>query len=44
MDREKIYRAGTIPYWIDPATHQVYMMFMKPSNPEYGGFFFFPNS
>lgn len=41
MEREKIHRAGTIPYWVEPGTNQIYMMFMRPSNPEFGGFFFF---
>lgn len=30
-----IFRAGTIPYIVEDG--QVLMMFMKPSNPEYGG-------
>lgn len=32
---KKVHRAGTIPYIIEDG--QVFMMFMKPSNPEYGG-------
>ncbi len=30
-----IYRAGTIPYVVE--NNQILMMFMKPSNPEFGG-------
>lgn len=39
MAQNLIYRAGLIPYYIEP-DGTVMMMFMKPSNPEYGGFFF----
>lgn len=31
------HRAGLIPYWIDPNTSEIYMMFMKPSNEQFGG-------
>lgn len=31
------HRAGLIPYWIDPSTSEIYMMFMKPSNEQFGG-------
>lgn len=34
-DKKLIYRAGTIPYVVENG--EVLMMFMKPSNPEYGG-------
>ncbi len=34
-DKKLIYRAGTIPYVVENDT--VLMMFMKPSNPEFGG-------
>lgn len=34
-NKQLIYRAGTIPYIIEDG--HVLMMFMKPSNPEYGG-------
>lgn len=32
---KKVYRAGTIPYIIED--DEVKMMFMRPSDPEYGG-------
>lgn len=32
---KKIYRAGTIPYIVEDGT--IKMMFMRPSDPEYGG-------
>lgn len=32
---EKVYRAGTIPYIVEDG--EVQMMFMKPSDPMYGG-------
>lgn len=32
---EKIYRAGIVPFYVDKST--VYMLFMKPSDPKYGG-------
>jgi 8-oxo-dGTP pyrophosphatase MutT (NUDIX family) len=35
LDRKPIYRAGTIPYIVD--NNEILMMFMKPSNVEYGG-------
>jgi len=35
MDKEKIYRAGVIPYYVEDG--EINMMFMKPSNPKYGG-------
>jgi 8-oxo-dGTP pyrophosphatase MutT (NUDIX family) len=34
-DHKVVYRAGTIPYVVENG--QVLMMFMKPSNPDYGG-------
>lgn len=34
-DKKVVFRAGTIPYIIENG--QVLMMFMRPSNPEYGG-------
>lgn len=34
-DKKPIYRAGTIPYIVEDG--QILMMFMKPSNPEFGG-------
>lgn len=34
-DKKVIHRAGTIPYLVDEG--QILMMFMKPSNPEFGG-------
>lgn len=34
---EKIYRAGLICYKIDSTDGQVYMNFMKPSDPTFGG-------
>lgn len=34
-DKKLIYRAGTIPYVVED--DKVLMMFMKPSNPEFGG-------
>jgi 8-oxo-dGTP pyrophosphatase MutT (NUDIX family) len=34
-DKKPIYRAGTIPYVVEDG--QILMMFMKPSNPEFGG-------
>lgn len=41
-EKKLVHRAGTIPYVIE--NDEVYMMFMRPSDPEFGGFFFFPNS
>lgn len=32
----KVYRSGLIPYWVD-TSGEVHMMFMKPSDPIYGG-------
>lgn len=32
---EKIYRAGIIPFYIEKS--KIYMLFMKPSDPRYGG-------
>jgi len=32
---DKIYRAGVIPYYVEEG--EIHMMFMKPSNPKYGG-------
>lgn len=37
MTNKKVTRAGVIPYYIDDDT--IYMMFMKPSNPKFGGIF-----
>jgi len=37
MTTKKIYRAGTIPYIINPETSQIEMLFMYPSDPKYGG-------
>lgn len=34
-DKKLVYRAGTIPYIVEDG--QVLMMFMKPSDPDYGG-------
>lgn len=34
-NKHLVYRAGTIPYIIEDG--EVKMMFMRPSNPEYGG-------
>lgn len=34
-EKKPIYRAGLIPYVVEG--EQVYMMFMKPSDPAYGG-------
>jgi len=35
MGKEKIYRAGVIPYYEKDG--EINMMFMKPTNPKYGG-------
>lgn len=35
MSKEKIYRAGVIPYYVEE--NEIKMMFMKPSNPKFGG-------
>lgn len=35
MEKEKIYRAGVIPYYIKDG--EIQMMFMQPSDPKYGG-------
>lgn len=35
-ERQKIYRAGVIPYYTDD-TGTIRMLFMKPSNTQYGG-------
>jgi len=35
MDKGKIYRAGVIPYYIKDG--EIRMMFMKPSDPKFGG-------
>jgi len=35
--KKKIYRAGVIPFFIDPTTSQIYMLFMEPSDAKYGG-------
>ena len=32
---EKVYRAGIIPFFVENS--EVYMLFMKPSDPKYGG-------
>lgn len=34
-NKKLVYRAGTIPYIIEEG--QVWMLFMRPSDPEYGG-------
>ena len=34
--RKLVYRAGTIPYIVENG--QIYMLFMRPSDSEYGGF------
>ncbi|PPD54360.1 MAG: hypothetical protein CTY12_03450 [Methylotenera sp.] len=34
-ERKLVYRAGTIPYIVEHG--QIYMMFMKPSDQEFGG-------
>lgn len=38
MAKKKVKRAGVIPYYFDGET--IKMMFMKPSNPKYGGSMF----
>lgn len=35
MSKKKVYRSGVIPYFY--TDDEIYMMFMKPSNPKYGG-------
>ena len=35
MSKKKIYRAGVIPFYVDEGTLK--MLFMKPSEPKYGG-------
>ncbi len=35
MSKEKIYRAGVIPYYIEK--DEIKMLFMKPSDPSFGG-------
>ncbi len=35
MDKEKIYRAGVIPFYVEEG--EVKMLFMKPSDPKFGG-------
>lgn len=35
MDRGKINRAGVIPYYVEDG--EIKMMFMKPSDPKFGG-------
>lgn len=35
MSKRKIHRAGVVPFYIDNGS--ILMMFMKPSNQEYGG-------
>jgi len=35
MDKEKIYRAGVIPYYVKDG--EIKMLFMKPANPKFGG-------
>jgi 8-oxo-dGTP pyrophosphatase MutT (NUDIX family) len=35
---EKIFRAGIIPFYVDQST--AYMLFMRPSDPKYGGVYF----
>lgn len=40
MTNKKIYRAGVVPYYFKD--NDIYMLFMKPSDPKFGGFFFFP--
>lgn len=39
MAKRKIYRAGLIPYYVDNGSIKV--LFMRPSNPNFGSFFFF---
>jgi len=39
MQKKLVYRAGLIPYYVE-SDGTIMMMFMKPSNPLYGGFFF----
>ena len=34
-DKKLVYRAGTIPYIIE--NNEIMMMFMRPSDPQYGG-------
>lgn len=34
--KQLVYRAGTIPYVVENG--QIYMLFMRPSDSEYGGF------
>lgn len=35
MDKQKIYRAGVIPYYVEEG--EIKMLFMKPSDPKFGG-------
>lgn len=35
MAKKKIYRSGVIPYYVEEGN--IYMLFMKPSDPKYGG-------
>lgn len=35
MEKDKVYRAGVIPYYVEDG--KIKMLFMKPSNPKYGG-------
>lgn len=40
MTKKKISRAGIIPYYISDPDNTIYMLFMRPSNPKFGDFFF----
>lgn len=35
--KKKIYRAGLLPYHIDEQTGEIEILFMRPSNPKFGG-------
>ncbi len=40
--REKhlVYRAGLVPYYVHEETNTIEMLFMRPSDHEYGGFYY----
>ena len=35
MDKEKVNRAGVIPFYLEEG--EIKMLFMKPSDPKFGG-------
>jgi 8-oxo-dGTP pyrophosphatase MutT (NUDIX family) len=35
MDKEKVYRAGVIPFYVEEG--EIKMLFMQPSDPKFGG-------